>query len=771
MTFHRARPLPGPVAVNHGWWRVLGALLLAALVLGGTPRAASAHALYERSQPASGAQLEAPGQIQVWFTEAVEPTFSVLEVLDASRKRVDLQDTHAAPGEVKALVVSVPELPDGTYMVAWRVLSAVDGHVTRGVFPLVVGPGGLTITVEDEPVTYPNPLDVAARWVVYLGSLALAGGFIFRLLVALPVLRRVGASALAADFERRGRRYGLLICAAVAVAMLLGIVVQAANASNVAVWEAVGAPFVRLMGTQVGTVWFARLGSVALLALLLWRAPSRIVDWLGLVVSAGLLLAISMISHAAAVPNGVWLALSMDWLHQASAAAWVGGLFSFVLLLLLARTALQEDERTRFVAGLVPRFSTLALAAVAVLAGTGLFHSWLQVKTPSALGTLFGGALIAKLLLIAPMLALGAMNLMIAKPRLAGLASARRRGRPGRATDGAAPVQRLNKAVVAEAVLAVGVLLATGVLTAVQPAREEYARKVRPVELVGQAEDVGIRLQITPARPGPNQFVAYVEGNIEPPNEVQRIQVRFTNLDDDLGASLLTLTPREEGGFGAVSTNLTVDGTWQLEVAVRRRGLDDVRTAFRAPFTTPDAAAEPPSLEAVAEPLGLSARQWISAVLMALGLALTYWISRTRDVRRRERISLYAASLVVAIIGGVLYARATVAPRLPADIRSLTNPFPPDTASIARGREIYEQNCASCHGLAGRGDGPLAASLRPRPADFRVHMAAGHTDGELFTWLSRGVPGTSMMGFEGQLSETDRWHTVNYIRGFAPSTE
>jgi DhnA family fructose-bisphosphate aldolase class Ia len=93
--------------------------------------------------------------------------------------------------------------------------------------------------------------------------LALAGGFIFRLLVARAALRRLTAPALVAAFDGRGRRFGLLICAAVILAMLLGILVQAANAANVAIWEAAGAPFVRLLGTQVGTVWLARLGCVA----------------------------------------------------------------------------------------------------------------------------------------------------------------------------------------------------------------------------------------------------------------------------------------------------------------------------------------------------------------------------------------------------------------------------------------------------------------------------------------------------------------------------
>ena len=604
--------------------------------------------------------------------------------------------------------------------------------------------------------------------IAYVGALALAGGFIFRLGISTPVLQLFGNPPLSDEFERRLRRFGLVACAAVAVAMLLGMLVQAANAANVSVWQAVGSPFSRLLGTQVGTIWGLRLGCVALLALILWRAPRRFFDPAGVVVGLALLLGISLISHAAGVSTGTWLAIGADWVHQIAAAAWVGGLFAFVVLLAVARSLVDRDQLTRIVASLVPRFSFLAIVAVVVLALTGLFLSWLQVKTPSALGTLHGGSLVVKLLLVAPMLVLGAMNLFIAKLGLARLVSMRGRTVAESSSD---IVRRFNRAIVAEAALAVAVLLATGVLTSVQPAREEYARRVQPVELAGQAENVGVTLAITPARPGPNQFVAQLDGAIAPPNDVQRVQLRFTNLDDDLGASTLVLTPREDGTFAAVSTNLTVEGAWQVEVIVRRRGLDDVRTAFRTPIDSPDVAAQPPSLEAIPTPAALPPRQLVSMALMATGLALTFWISRTRDVRRRERASLYAASFAVAMIGGVLYARASLAPPLPQDVRSLRNPFPPDTASIARGRELYEQQCVSCHGLSGRGDGPLAASLRPRPADFRVHMAAGHTDGELFTWLSKGVPGTAMPPFEEQISETDRWHLVNYIRGFAPTTE
>jgi copper transport protein len=748
--------------------RLLCAVVIAAVLLAGSVASASAHALYEKSQPASGGQLETPGQIQVSFTEDVEPQFSELEVLDTSRKRVDLGDSHLTPGSTKSLVVSVPNLPDGTYMVAWRALSAVDGHVTRGVFPLVVGAGGLDLWVADAPAYVPNAADVAARWLGYVAALALLGGFLFNLLVARRALTAPAAREVAALYESRQRRLGLAACAGVIVSALAGLVFQAANAADVSPLQALGEPVTRLLGTRLGLLWQLRIASGLVAAGALYLLRGRVLDIVGLLVGCVLMLAVSLNSHAAATPSGVWLTVLADWLHQVAAAAWVGGLFAFVVLVGSARTRATSEDVLRLLAVLIPRFSAVAIGAVVVLTVTGLFQSWIQVKAPPALATLYGGALVVKVALIVPMLLLGAANLLLVRPGLARHVAA---GGGSAATAALDLARRFRLAILAEAILGILVLLATGVLTSSEPARETYARQPRPIELTGTAEDVSIQLQIAPGRPGPNQFVARVDGKIQLPNEVQRITLRFTNIDDDLGASNLVLQPREDGTFAAVGSNVTVDGTWQIETIIRRRGLDDVRTAFRAPITTPDVASQPPSLDFVPNLTEIPPRRLLSMALMVAGLALTFWISRTRNVLRRERVGLYAASFAVAMIGGVLYARASAASVLPTDVRSLRNPFPPDTASIERGRALYEQNCVTCHGPTGRGDGPLAPTLRPRPADFRAHMAAGHTDGELYTWLSKGVPGTAMPPFEGQLSETDRWHLINFIRGFAPTTE
>jgi mono/diheme cytochrome c family protein len=74
-----------------------------------------------------------------------------------------------------------------------------------------------------------------------------------------------------------------------------------------------------------------------------------------------------------------------------------------------------------------------------------------------------------------------------------------------------------------------------------------------------------------------------------------------------------------------------------------------------------------------------------------------------------------------------------------------------------------------CHGDTGRGDGPVGLGLVPRPADFKIHMAAGHTDAQLFDWISNGVPGTAMPAWKNELSEEDRWNVLNYIQqSFGP---
>lgn len=84
---------------------------------------------------------------------------------------------------------------------------------------------------------------------------------------------------------------------------------------------------------------------------------------------------------------------------------------------------------------------------------------------------------------------------------------------------------------------------------------------------------------------------------------------------------------------------------------------------------------------------------------------------------------------------------------------------------IAAGKELYEANCATCHGDEGKGDGPAGANLKPKPVDFTNPLIANdHQPNRYFQILSEGAG--PMPAFEG-LSEDERWQVLAYERTFS----
>ncbi|HLH23336.1 MAG TPA: copper resistance protein CopC [Chloroflexota bacterium] len=123
-------------------FRVLAGLSLATMMLIGAPRAASAHARYDHSDPAGDSVVPtAPTQVQAWFTEGVRSQGSSLQVTDAAGNRVDNNDGQVDLNDPdrKRMFVSLPPLPDGVYTVNWVTVSADDGDQAEGSFRFGVG--------------------------------------------------------------------------------------------------------------------------------------------------------------------------------------------------------------------------------------------------------------------------------------------------------------------------------------------------------------------------------------------------------------------------------------------------------------------------------------------------------------------------------------------------------------------------------------------------------------------------------------------------------
>jgi copper resistance protein C len=101
---------------------------------------ALAHAHLRRSQPNAESTVHgSPSEVKLWFSEAVEPAYSSIEVTGDDGKQVDKGDTSVDPGDHKILKVSLSSLSPGTYTVVWRVTS-IDTHKTQGKFTFKVVP-------------------------------------------------------------------------------------------------------------------------------------------------------------------------------------------------------------------------------------------------------------------------------------------------------------------------------------------------------------------------------------------------------------------------------------------------------------------------------------------------------------------------------------------------------------------------------------------------------------------------------------------------------
>ncbi|MBI4501694.1 MAG: c-type cytochrome [Gemmatimonadetes bacterium] len=98
-----------------------------------------------------------------------------------------------------------------------------------------------------------------------------------------------------------------------------------------------------------------------------------------------------------------------------------------------------------------------------------------------------------------------------------------------------------------------------------------------------------------------------------------------------------------------------------------------------------------------------------------------------------------------------------------------------DSAAVARGKVIYQDKCASCHGDQGDGNGPVAPYLWPRPRDLTAASymlrttASGElpTDEDLFRTITLGMMGTGMPAWGQALSVEQRWQVIFYIKTFA----
>lgn len=736
---------------------------------------ARAHAVLVFADPEPNSILKnAPGEMWILFSEPVEPAFSRISVFSQSGQQVDNGDLTVDNEDSTALKVTLPPLPEGTYLVSWQVLSTVDGHTTSGTFPFGVGVGKLSneVGAVSSSAQQPTIFSTGGRWLNLTGLALLAGLFAFRLLVWRPAVAAIrldrSEQQLDLAFGKLSLKLGALGAALLVIGAILAFIGQTGqyqllHLDNFRAW----------LGTRFGSMWMWRswltLAAVFSVADLLagvdeeGRRGLRGWEWwVGLALSVGLALTISLVSHSAALTTSdASVAFLVDLVHLLAAGVWAGGLLMLALALWLLRT-LPAKSRAWLNWSLILNFSVLAAGTVGALLVSGGYLGWQHVGSWNALfGTAYGLALAVKVALALPALAVAALNLLVIKPHLQAAFD-----QPE--SDLARQVQRrFRRLVQVEALFALLVLATAGYLTDLQRGKDAPLLADQPTKLVleaAAADDLNVSLSLEPAQVGQNRFDVLLADAGGRPVPEATVLLRFTFLGQSMGTAQAYAQPGDAAGhFQIEGGYLSLVGPWQIEVAVRRPNSFDAFAAFRLDSGltgTFHPMGQASLLERLAKFLTQSGGAATGASLILFAMMWAFVAGRAAK-RDWQLAPLLIPGFVAFWIGGLqiftFYQEFT-------PTKFATNPILPDTGSVTRGESLYTNNCAMCHGPAGRGDGPLAENFSPPPADFTSGHTDSHPDGDIFFWIKQGIPNSAMPAFGEQLSDEDIWHLVNYVR-------
>jgi copper transport protein len=586
---------------------VIRAFVLALAVLALVPAAASAHARLEETSPARGATVATePARVVLRFDEPIEASFGAVRVFDARGKRVD-DGRIVRPGgdQREAGTALKPGLPDGTYTATYRVISA-DGHPVSGGFTFSIGHPGAAPSrgVADllgagDTGTVTEVAFGATKALGYLAIALVLGGLGFLALVWRPALAEAAGGG--EDWARAASAFGgralALLSSGLALGVLTsgaGLVLQGATAAGTSAWSAMDPTVLRdVAGTQAGTAWALRLGDCALLAVVLGvvaglgavpavrpvplgatgrvldRPPSRIA--LAALAAPALFLAVApALAGHASTQDPVWALFPLDVAHVLAMSAWLGGVVLLLVCVPAATRALGPSDRSRLLAAVLVRFSTLALAAVAVLAATGTTQAILEVRHLDALtGSAFGRSVLIKSALLLVLVGFGAINRRRVVPAMRRLAAA--------AASPGGPGRLLRLTLRSEVALVLVVLGVTGALTGYAPPTsadegpQSVSKRMGPLDL---------ELTLDPARVGVNEMHIYLfrARDGAPFTATKELSVRLSQPGKGIGPIDARLRPAGPGHFLADALTLSPGGVWQIEVTDRVSDFDQYST-------------------------------------------------------------------------------------------------------------------------------------------------------------------------------------------------
>lgn len=538
--------------MRHVRRMLVAAVVMILLPLVAAPSVASAHAMLLYSVPAPSSVVPtAPAQIQLGFSEAVEPHLSRVRLFDASQQEIAVGSPAHGTNDDSVVTVDIPSLSNGTYVVVWRVTSA-DGHPVDGAFPFSVG-----------EATAADGTGLLSRVLASVGEKSPLGG-------PLAVARFVSFAGFLLLFGALSLSWGTrhLESERVVVAGLLGVVLSLAGAVSVfllqGAWATGGgwrevltlSSTSDVVGTRLGIALIVRVALVlvwfGLIQHLRRHAWSGRVAVFGTVVALSMALTFSVAGHPSAEERA-WLFVPVDVVHLLAVATWAGGL----CVLVLARREITSGPHGGLVVG---RFSQSATVALPLAVVTGVAQSLhLTDGVSTWIDASYGRFLWGKVVLVVVVLTLGVR--------------ARRRVRAGRGSE-------LGPVIRTEAAVALVVLALSAGLVSTSPRGNNTDAGTFAASLV--EGNIIADVSVVPPRTGTSEIHVVFSppgGAITP---VKDVRVRLALPARDVPAVPVAMTEIGTNHWTGV-VRFAYAGDWTLEILAAPQANSQVRYATVIP--------------------------------------------------------------------------------------------------------------------------------------------------------------------------------------------
>jgi len=476
----------------------------------------------------------------------------------------------------------------------------------------------------------------------------------------------------------------------------------------------------------------------------------RYFDYLIMVLGLLFVTTISLTTHAAQ-ESGL-LPIFNNLLHLLVTVIWGGGLLYFLLIPWRQLQQNPEDNGNRFW-HVVNRFTNLTIVIIGVALLTGAVLTFIHVHSGAAFdSTQYGQALKLKLGIVVVLFVMIIAGLLKYIPALKQLLSGKNEQGIIKAINSYRILVSLKAFVVAI------IFVVSSVTTTYDP--PDAAPFLNPQSWNISVADVALRVDMRPVAGSTNnaRFEIFLPENSNIAGASQATFDLFMP-DSNIGSF-------QNDAFQASSDSYLGEGTfampgdWRFVINIMQPG--NILLTGSHDFELPKQPLQEDIKAYLSmQVIGFTSANIINFIIGVLLVIIFCWFVWQSRIDAMPPWTIVAGFTGIAA-GFYMMLSVILVKTYPSTFWS--NPVPYTANNILQGQQHFNQQCADCHGDSGKGDGPWALEHNRQVLDLASPHLDVHTDGEIFWWITYGIPSLDMPDSENQLSEVQRWQVINFIR-------